>query len=198
MFMRCTKTLLAPVLALALLGAACGDDDDAEGAVDAGEDTSVDEAANGEDAAVDEDADEDAADEDAEGEDEGEGEGEATSGADGTATLVLANGEEFEFSILCSLEPQMAADQEILFSVTSYDEPYGFDATKFGEDAAVPGMASIDVYDSETYESIWSATSMAGGMDLELDGSTVTGTATFFAEDDVLGEGVEGELTASC
>ena len=184
MSMRCTKTLLAPVLALALLGAACGDDDDAEGAVDAGEDTSVDEAA-GQEAADEEDAD--------------DGGGEATSGANGTATLVLANGEEFEFSILCSLEPQIAADQEILFSVTSYDEPYGFDATKFGEDAAVPALASVDVYDSETYESVWSASSMmGGGVELELDGSTVTGTATFFEGDEGLGDGVEGELTASC
>ena len=193
MFMRCTKTLLAPVLALALLGAACGDDDDAEGAVDAGEDTSVDEAA-GEEA-----TDEAAADEEADAPEDGDGEGSATSGANGTATLVLANGEEFEFSILCSLEPQMAADQEILFSVTSYDEPYGFDATKFGEDSVVPGMASMDVYDSETYEAVWTASSMVGGgVDLELDGSTVTGTGTFFEGDEGLGDGVEGELTASC
>ncbi|MCO8128445.1 hypothetical protein NHL50_14635 [Acidimicrobiia bacterium EGI L10123] len=190
MFMRCTKTLLAPVLALALLGAACGDDDDAEGAVDAGEDTSADEATDG-----DETQDGAAADD----EQTDDGEGSATSGANGTATLVLANGEEFEFSILCSLEPQMAADQEILFSVTSYDEPYGFDATKFGEDSVVPGMASVDVYDSETYESVWSASSMmGGGVELELDGSTVTGTATFFEGDEGLGDGVEGELTASC
>ncbi len=193
MFMRCTKTLLAPVLALALLGAACGDDDDAEGAVDAGEDTSVDEPA-GEEA-----ADEAAADEEADAPEDGDGEGSATSGANGTATLVLANGEEFEFSILCSLEPQMAADQEILFSVTSYDEPYGFDATKFGEDSVVPGMASMDVYDSETYEAVWTASSMVGGgVDLELDGSTVTGRGTFFEGDEGLGDGVEGELTASC
>lgn len=194
MLKRCTKTMLASVLALALLGAACGDDDDAtEDAVDAGEDASADEATD--ETAGDETADEDAEDEEP-AEDEG---GEATSGANGTAMLVLANGEEFEFSILCSLEPQMAADQEILFSVTSYDEPYGFDATKFGEDSVVPGMASIDVYDSETYEALWSATSMVGGgVDLELDGSTVTGTATFFEGDEGLGDGVEGELTAVC
>lgn len=194
MLKRCITSVLAPVLALALLGAACGDDDDAgEGAVDAvGEDVGTD----GDDAG---DSDDEAStDDDESAEDEDEG-GQATSGANGTATLVLANGEEFEFSIMCSLEPQIAADQEILFSVTSYDEPYGFDATKFGEDAAVPGMASMDVYDSETYEAVWSATSiMGGGVDLELDGSTVTGTATFYEGDEGLGDGVDGELTAVC
>ncbi|HSP04044.1 MAG TPA: hypothetical protein VLR27_11110 [Acidimicrobiales bacterium] len=189
MFTRCTKTLLTPVLALALLGAACGDDDDA--AADAvGQDDSLDDANDAEETG-----------DEATGDDEGaadEAEGEGTSGGDGTATLVLANGEEFEFSVLCSLEPQMAADQEILFSVTSYDEPYGFDATKFGEDAVMPGMASMDVYDSETYEAVWTASSVMGDVELELDGSTVTGTGTFFEGDEGLGDGVAGELTASC
>jgi hypothetical protein len=195
MFTRCTKTLLASVLALALLGAACGDDDDAVEADAVDQDDSVDDATDAEETGAEDtgDEDEDAADDAAD-----DGEGDATSGGDGTATLVLANGEEFEFSVLCSLEPQMAADQEILFSVTSYDETYGFDATKFGEDAVMPGMASMDVYDSESYEAVWTASSIMGDVELELDGSTVTGTGTFFEGDEGMGDGVEGELTANC
>jgi hypothetical protein len=182
---RRITSLLAPVLALALLGAACGDDDDASvGAVD--EPSGADDAA-GSDAPEDDDADDDGGDD-----------RDGTPGASGTATLTLANGEEYEFSILCSLEPQIAAGQEIAFSITSYDEPYGFDATKFGDDAAMPGMASMDVYDSETYEAVWSASSVMGDVELELSGSTVTGTGTFFEGDEGLGDGVEGELTASC
>jgi hypothetical protein len=184
---RRITSLLAPVFALALLGAACGDDDDASvGAVD--EPSGVDDTGGG-------DGDDDA---DAGADDDGGDDREGTPGASGTATLTLANGEQYEFSILCSLEPQIAAGQEIAFSITSYDEPYGFDATKFGDDAVMPGLTSIDVYDSETYEAVWQASSVMGDVELELSGNTVTGTGTFFEGDEGLGDGVEGELTASC
>ena len=44
------------------------------------------------------------------------------------------NGETIEFSsVLCTLEPQMAAGSEILFTAVSYGDP-GLDITQFGDD----------------------------------------------------------------
>lgn len=118
----------------------------------------------------------------------------------GVATLTLDNGESFEFSILCSLEPQMAAGSEILFSVTSYDDP-GVDATQFGDEGPVTGVASIQVYDGD-YNTLWDASSFAealgGGVELSLDGSTVTGSGKFYPGGDISLEPVDGQFTANC
>lgn len=40
----------------------------------------------------------------------------SSGGGSGAATLTLDNGESFEFSILCALQPQIAAGQEIIFT----------------------------------------------------------------------------------
>lgn len=179
MFARCMKTFLTLVLPLALLGAACGDDDDDGVAASAPDDA---EPADGDEASGD----------------AGEAAGSSSGGGDGTATLTLANGEELEFSIRCNLEPQVSADQEILFTITSYDEPYGFDATRFGEDAVMPDLTSIEVYDSETYEVVWQASSIIDDTDLVLEGTTVTGSGVFYEGEEVFGDGVQGELHATC
>ena len=139
-------------------------------------------------------------------------EGESTPGASGTATVTLDNGEEFTFSILCNLESQEAAGQEILFTAVSYDEPYGFDVTQFGkgsDDTAglLDGLGTISVYDSQTYDDIWGAGSVMAQLSqsefiLELNGSTITGSGLFFTGEDAenlnLDAGVPGELVANC
>ncbi len=123
----------------------------------------------------------------------------STAGASGNATLKLDNGESYEFSILCSLEPQMAAGQEILFTVVSYDEPYSLDVSQWGEDSVMKGGADISVYDTATYDSIWdSSTRFGHELTLSLSGRTVTGSGMFVAEGDAFGDQVHGELEANC
>ena len=92
-----------------------------------------------------------------------------------TAVVTLENGETFEFSVLCSLEPQEAAGQTILFTAVSYDDPYNLDVTQFGADS-LNGSASISIFDSETYDAVWDASSFFGAaVELELNGSTRPG-----------------------
>lgn len=116
----------------------------------------------------------------------------------GTATLVLDNGESYEFSILCALETQESAGQEILFTAVSYDKPFNLDVTKFGEDS-FGGEASISVYDAETYDEVWSSSSgFSLETELKLNGSTITGSGMFVADGDAFGDQVRGELEANC
>jgi hypothetical protein len=130
----------------------------------------------------------------------------------GTATVTLDNGESYTFSILCNLEPQESAGQEILFTAVSYDDPNGFDVTQFGEGSddtfgLLDGLGTISIYDSTTYDDLWGAGSVTAELSktefgLELDGTTITGSGTFFSGEDVgnlnLTDGVQGELVANC
>jgi hypothetical protein len=184
---------LVAVSSLLVAAAACGSDDDsvdgnAADSPAATQSTPGDAAES--DAAETSDADETSDSDDA---------AEAPGGSGGgTATLTLANGEVFEFSgVLCSLEPQMAAGSEILFSATSYDDP-GLDITQFGDTGTITGIASISVYDGN-YETLWDANSMLGtDVELTLDGSTIRGTGNFVEGEDYGGETVEGEVVANC
>jgi hypothetical protein len=118
----------------------------------------------------------------------------------GVATLSLANGEVLEFSVLCNLEPQIAAGSEILFTATSFDDP-AIDITQFGDEGPVVDIASVDVYDA-SYETLWGARSdfepLGGGLELSLDGSTITGTGMFFPAGDIEGTAVAGTVVANC
>jgi hypothetical protein len=124
----------------------------------------------------------------------------AASAGAGSATLMLENGESFEFSVLCALESQIAAGSEILFNAVSYDDP-GLDITQFGNEGPVTDIASVDVYDA-SYETLWAARSdfepLGGGMELSLDGSTITGNGMFFPADDIAGTAVAGTIVANC
>lgn len=183
---------------LLLLAAACSSDDggtdDAtspDAAVDADGSTDEGGAADGAD-------DEDGADDG--GADAGDEDEAAPSGGGqgaGTATVTLDNGDTFEFSTLCNLEPQIAAGSEILFTIVSYDDPYNLDVTQFGEDA-FGGEGTISIYDSTSYDTIWEAGSFGSEATLTLDGSTVTGSGTFMAAGEPGGETVGGELLAEC
>jgi hypothetical protein len=116
------------------------------------------------------------------------------------AVLTLANGETFEFGILCTLEPQMAAGSEILFTAVSYDTP-GLDITQFGDDGTVTGIATISVYDGD-FETLWEAGSFydafGGSIELSLDGSTIRGSGSFFPGGDIAVTPVDGEIVAEC
>ena len=116
----------------------------------------------------------------------------------GGATLTLANGETFEFpTVLCSLESQMSAGSEILFTATSYDDP-GLDITQFGDEGTITDVASISVYDGD-FETLWDANTMFGSsVELTLDGTTIRGTGSFLPGPDLIGDAVDGEVVANC
>jgi hypothetical protein len=173
---------------IGLLAGACGSDDDSSGSGETDDPVNLpedDEAENPPDEEETEQPAEESASEPA--------------GGGSTASVTLANGEKFEFGILCALESQEAAGQEILFTVVSYDDPANLDITQFGASSDFEG-AVVGIYDSTTYDTLWEANDALfdGAVDLQLDGSTITGTATFFADGDPFGEPVEGEVVANC
>lgn len=122
----------------------------------------------------------------------------------GDATLTLANGETFQFEVRCVLEPQIAAGSEILFTVGSIGGDSSLDITQFGDEGPVTGISSVTVYDGSSFEDLWGASSFyeafGGTLELSLDGSTVSGSGTFFAGNDpaVAPDGVEGDVVANC
>lgn len=115
-----------------------------------------------------------------------------------SASLTLENGETFTFNILCALEAQESAGQEILFTVVSYDDPVSLDVTQFGADS-FGGTAVVSLYDSSTFDSVWDANTLDGGeLELEMSGNTVTGLGVFLAGEDRSGPGVAGKFEANC
>ncbi|MEA2010658.1 MAG: hypothetical protein U9N78_08140 [Actinomycetota bacterium] len=115
-----------------------------------------------------------------------------------SATLTLENGETYTFNILCALETQESASQEILFTVVSYDDPISLDVTQFGAES-LGGAASLTLYDSETFDDVWGANTLHGAeLTLELSGDTVTGHGVFLPGEDRIGPGVAGEFEAHC
>lgn len=132
-----------------------------------------------------------------------------SAGGDGaTATVSLENGETFTFDILCNLEPQIAAGLQILFTVVSYDDPVNLDVTQLGDDSVdvdeiiadmLAGAASISLYDSTTYDTLWEANTLYGNaVELEIDGNTVTGRGVFLEDGELGSPEVPGELIATC
>lgn len=119
----------------------------------------------------------------------------------GGATLTLDNGEVIEFpSVLCTLEPQIAAGSEILFTAVSYDDP-SLDITQFGDEGPVTQTASVSVYDA-SFETLYEASSFyeafGGTLTLAVDGSTITGTGDFYPAGDPTMTPVPGQIVANC
>jgi hypothetical protein len=116
---------------------------------------------------------------------------------DGTAVISLENGEVFEFGVLCVLEPQPNFE----YTIVSYDDPANLDISKWSEDAQFSG-ASVSIYDSTTYDTLWEANTtfdaQGGAVDLTVSGSTVTGTGLFWPEGDPFMEGVQGDIAVTC
>jgi hypothetical protein len=131
-------------------------------------------------------------------------------GGNGTAAVALDNGETYTFSVICSLEPQIAAGSEILFTAVSNEEPYGFDVTQFGQMGAetggvLDGIGGITIWDSATYDEIWTAGSVMAQLSgsefvLELNGTTITGSGMFVEGGDIekLESAVRGDLVVEC
>lgn len=185
-----STTRLLVLVPLLLAAAACGGDDGDTGQSTSDADTPTATTEPGE-TAQDEAAQDEAA-QDKTAQDETAQDGEAA------ATLTLANGETYEFpTVLCTLEPQMAAGSEILFTATSYDDP-GLDITQFGNEGTITEVASISVYDGD-FETLWEANSMFGSaVELTLDGNTIRGTASFLERGEMANEAVDGEVVANC
>jgi hypothetical protein len=187
---RIRPFLIAGVLALAACGGSDSDDATEVPSTAAPQDTADDASGQDTDDPADDPASEDAGD-------------SGASAGTGTATLTLDNGETYEFSVLCSVEPQMAAGSEILFTATSYDDP-SLDITQFGDEGAVTDIATVTVYDATSFDSLWGASSIyepfGGGLELTIDGSTISGVGTFFAGDDPVEspDGVNGDVVANC
>lgn len=115
-----------------------------------------------------------------------------------SATLELENGETYTFNILCALEPQESAGQEISFTVVSYDKPVSLDVTQFGADS-FDGTAVLSLYDTSTFDNVWEANTLHGGeLELALSGDTVTGQGVFLAGEERTGPGVSGTFEARC
>jgi hypothetical protein len=134
----------------------------------------------------------------------------APSGGRGSATVTLDNGEVFEFSVICGLEPQEVAGSEILFTAVDNGPPLGFDVTQFGKLAVETGnladpIGTITIWDSESFDTIWGAGSVIAQLDgsefkMELNGSTITGSGMFVEGEDLenLDAAVHGEVVVEC
>ena len=180
--MRTTTLSVLFVAALAL--ASCGSDDDSSSAdTDGAEPASTEAQAPSEDTAP---ADDESA--------------TPPAGGSGIATLTLENGESFEFSVRCALEPQTAAGSEILFTATSIDDP-GLDITQFGDEGPITDLGTISVFNG-SFDTLWEASSIfeafGGNFELSLDGSTIRGAGSFYAGADPAATPLEGEVTANC
>lgn len=202
-------TILPTVLAGALLIASCSSDGDSD-------DTSSEGTAAGDTSGVEADDDTftaadgstspqgDAADDDGvSGDGETEIEPPPPEPGEGTATLTLDNGETYEVDVLCTLEPQISAGSEILFTATSMGDPL-LDITQFGDEGPVTGIGTVTVVDGSTIEPLWGASTMydafGGSLELTLDGTTIRGTGDFYPSDDPVegGDPVAGEVVAEC
>jgi len=196
------RSLMCVVVSVGLLAAACGSDD--QGASSETAATAAAAPAETDAVADAEPSDEDVATPSTDASSEGTSPEESDDGGAGssgaTATLELATGESLEFSILCMLEPQMAAGSEILFTAVSYDDP-GLDVTQFGDEGTVTGLSVITVYNGD-FETLWEASSVfeafGGSLELAVEGSSIVGSGSFYENADPAADPVEGTLRADC
>lgn len=189
------RLLIVTAVSLLVLGGCGDDDDDSSGSASGGETAEAPDEESGELTAPDEDTGQEEA---AEGATAGGGEESAAAVGAATATVTLDNGETFEFGLLCMLESQEAAGEEILFTATSYDDPHNLDITQFDADS-FGGAANITITDSTTYDVVWEANSTYGtAVELTLEGNTISGSGDFYENGDLAATAVPGQLEATC
>jgi len=202
--------LVLPAIALSLVFTACGSDDNstdgattASGATEAPAATAADSGGDAPADVTDESdtsSDESASDDSEAADDSADTAADSPTGGGGTAVLTLFDGQEYEFSVLCMLEPQMAAGSEILFTAVSYDDP-SLDITQFGDEGTITGVGSVTVTDSN-FETLWEASTsyeaFGGSLELTLDGSTITGQGDFYPNADPTMDPVPGTVQANC
>jgi len=209
--MRRTLLILVAMFAsLVLLAAACGSDSsDEESAETTGDSDEASTEAEepdppAEDAADDSDqsaSEPEPEEPEAEAPDDSEAAAPPPPSGDTGAVLNLENGETYTFSVLCYLETQEAAGSEILFTAASYDNP-SLDITQFGDEGTVTGVSVVSVYDAESYDTLYEASSsyegLGGTLTLTLEGSTITGIGDFYPAGDPGVTPVPGEIVANC
>jgi len=178
-----TVTLTA-ALALALGGCSSSDDDDAD--------------ASGSAATTDS--------EQAQGADSGSDSSGSQPGgiSGGTATITFADGQTLTTDVICTLEPQIAAGQEIEYTATSQSSPY-FDVTVFGEASDFAGTSTVSWDDTEDFVTVqesWSAGEVPNDdLEVMLSGETISGNGTFVRGEDetgTAGETRQGEFVVEC
>ena len=190
---RSTKLSLI-LVAFALFAASCGGDSSGDASGEASSEASVASEAPGGDAAPNNDE----AASTAAPQPAAEPSAAAPDGiSDGTAVISLANGEVFEFGVLCALLPQPNFE----YTIVSYDDPANLDISKWSEDAQFSGT-NVSIYDSTTYDTLWEASTtfelQGGDLELTVSGSTVSGSGTFWPEGDSFQEGVQGDIMVNC
>ena len=120
--------------------------------------------------------------------------GKSTSKNESLATITFEDGEVLKTNVFCYLESQMAAGQEILYTVTSTSNPY-FDLTMFGENSMFTGpkISWDETADFEIYQASWSSRHMPGEppFTVELQGSTITGSGMLMRGKDETGQAGE-------
>lgn len=130
--------------------------------------------------------------------------GQTATGKGSVATITFDNGEVLSASVICVLEPQVAAGQEILFTATSTSSPY-FDVTMFGPNSVLAGgkVSWDDTKDFKQYKAQWSSVPavVGGRFVVSLEGKTITGSGTLVRgkdEADREGEKRQASITVNC
>lgn len=115
----------------------------------------------------------------------------------GIATLTFANGQELSTEVLCYLEPQKIAAQEILYSASSAMNPY-FSISEFGGDSLIAGASAswMEAEDVLAPTLSWQAMGAMGDFEATLEGNTITGSGTFI--EDETGESQHGDVLVEC
>ena len=133
-----------------------------------------------------------------------ETQGKTASGKGSVATITFDNGEVLTTKVICALETQISAGQEILYTATSLSNPY-FDITVFGEKSSFPGAKASwnETKDFEVYQESWSTQNIPGQSTFSpvLDGNTITGNATMVRGEDETGQANEtrqAEIVVNC
>ncbi len=130
---------------------------------------------------------------------DGDEQGQAAMSKGSIATITFKNGEALSTSVFCNLEPQMVADQEILYTATSTRNPY-FDVTVFGPNSMFEGgkVSWVETPDFEQYQVNWESRPALSGdsFTVSLEGKTIRGSGTLIRGKDEAGkEGEKREFT---
>ena len=132
--------------------------------------------------------------------------GSSSGSQSSVATLTFENGETLSTSVICVLEPQSVAGQEILYTATSVKSPY-FDVTVFAAGTIVNGakVSWVETKDFKTKQVDWksipgTAVSKAS-FDVALNGRTITGSGILIRGEDASnnsGEKRQATLVVDC
>jgi len=115
---------------------------------------------------------------------------------EGNFELVLENGESFSAPVRCTLEPQIAAGSEILFTAGGQQGNFYVDVTQWGE-TSFGASQDVEISDTTTFEVVWRSTGSIG-LELELNGNMITGSGAFYQGENLNGPKTQGTVTVAC